>query len=262
MRSLHEFTNPSQFGSITCLAVDRKHVWLVVGTSGGMLTLWDLRFGILLRHWSVGQRRVFKVAVHPSKGKGRWVVVSLEEDAVEDDVSKRHGALVAEVWDVDEGTKVEEFRVVAPGHSQSSSRSAGVYSGGDASDFSMQEATLDPAAAIEALLAAPTATAKPRARLLNPATPADPFVVPSPAPDARSRRPGVRTFLVGLDYALLNDHRLGSSGTLTKDSDAKRAGYLMTGGEDRKVRFWDLDQIDKSTIVSGLDLEDDRPVFT
>mgnify|MGYP001576327366 FL=1 len=160
---------------------------------------------------------------------------------------------------------MEEFRVVAPGHSQASSRSAGVYSGGEASDFSMQDATLDPAAAIEALLAAPAAVAKPRARLLQPPAPADPAVVPSPASDPRSRRPGVRTFLVGLDYALQNDHRIGSSatpGAVTKEGEGKREGYLMTGGEDRKVRFWDLEQIEKSTIVSGLDLEDDRPVFT
>ena len=127
----------------------------------------------------------------------------------------------------------------------------------------MQEATLDPAAAIEALLAAPAGTARPRARLLNPnAPPADPSIVPSLATDTRARRPGVRTLLVGLDYALQNDHRLGSAGVVTKDGEPKRAGYLMTGGEDRKVRFWDLDQIEKSTIVSGLDLEEERPVFT
>lgn len=267
MRSLQEFANPLQFGPITCLAIDRKRVWLVVGTAGGTLTLWDLRFGILLRHWSVGQRRVYQVAVHPTKGKGRWVIVTMEEDAVEDEVSKRHGSLVAEVWDIDLGTKVEEFRVVASGQAQgTSSRSTGVFSGGEQMDFSMREASLNPASAIESLLAAPAVVAKPRARLLAPVGASPSSDVPVPSAELRPSRPGVRTFVLGVDYSHQNDQRVGPAGSASvpsKEGDWNRdAGYLMTGGEDRKVRFWDLESIEKSTIVSGLDLEDDRPLFT
>ncbi|KAI5479132.1 hypothetical protein MNV49_003992, partial [Pseudohyphozyma bogoriensis] len=256
MRSLHEFANPRHFGPITCLCVDPNHVWLVVGTAGGTMTLWDLRFGLLLRSWTVGKRRVHQAALHPSKGKGRWIIVAVEDEIVEDEVSKRNGALVAEVWDIDKGLKVEEFRVIAAGAGQAStaSRSAGVISGGEPAS-AMQESTLNPAAAIEALLAAPTPQVKPRVRLLSPAA--------GGTSAHMAVRPGVRTFLAGVDYSLQHDQRFTHSTMPEAEAESTRGvGYLITAGEDRKVRFWDLDRVDRSMIVSGLDLEEDRPGFT
>src|SRR5438128_892771 len=50
--------NPRSHGVITAMVTDRSHNWLLVGTSRGILTLWDLRFRILLRSW-----------VHPTKSK-------------------------------------------------------------------------------------------------------------------------------------------------------------------------------------------------
>lgn len=262
MRKLHEHTNPNHFGPITCLCIDPNRVWLVAGTASGTMTLWDLRFGLLLRSWCVGKRRVHKAAVHPSKGKNRWVILAIEDDGVEDDVSKRHGALIAEVWDVDRGLKVEEYRAIGAGGQSTSSRSAGLYSSGEPS-FIMQEATLDPSAAIKALVEAISTPVKLRPRLSAPDGISSPLIDPS---RAGASRPGVRTFLAGVDYSLQHDQRFAP--TLTSASESKEAeskkdvGYLLTAGEDRKIRFWDLDKIDRSTVVSGLELEADKPVYT
>lgn len=258
MRTLQTFSNPLPFGPITCLCIDRKRVWLVVGTATGTLTLWDLRFGLLLRSWSVGKGRVHQIAVHPCRGKGRWIVVAMEEE--EGEQGKTAGALVAEVWDVDRGVRAEEYRAVHPGSSASSSSSRPSE---PTSTAAMQDATLDPAAAIEALLAASTATPpKQRIRLGLPSSTDSPSA-PSVAP--RATRPGVRAFLVGVDYSMQSDAGRPStfaSGDLTEGAQGKKdGGYLITGGEDRKLRFWDLGRVGKSAVVSGLEMEDDQPTF-
>ncbi|KAM0754729.1 Other/VPS15 protein kinase [Meredithblackwellia eburnea MCA 4105] len=263
MRSLQEFENPRQYGPITCLTIDKKRAWMVAGTSSGTLTLWDLRFGILLRHWSVGQRRIFQVTVHPSKGKGRWIIVAIEDSSDSTDSIPLGGFLAAEVWDVDEGVKVEEFRVVPSGKGSTSSARAMDALVKVNGSVSMKEATLDPAAAIEALLASSTLPVQPRQKLAIPSL----NEAPDPDAPARLNPPGVRTFLAGIDYAMVHDSRnaptTGATGRSGKEGDSKRdAGFLLTGGEDRKVRFWDLEEVEKSVIVSGLDLEDERPLFS
>ena len=241
MRTLHSLSNPLPFGPITSLCIDRKRVWLVAGTASGTLTLWDLRFGLLLRSWTVGARRIHKVAVHPGKEKanGRWVVVAIEDSGAEEKMS----ALVAEVWDVERGIKVEEFRVVGPG-------TASRASFAQEPSQTMKDAILNPASAIEALLAA-AAPPKARTRLVEPA---------EQLQAQKKSRPGVRAFLVGVDYPLQGDQRYRGQAEEREGKEDK--GYLITGGEDRKVRFWDLGRTERSAVVSGLEMDDERPVFT
>ncbi len=75
MQVLQTLRNPVEYGPITCLCVDKKKAWLLVGTLTGVVCLWDLRFGLKLRAWHVGpnvvgtMHRVNRIAVHPSKGK-------------------------------------------------------------------------------------------------------------------------------------------------------------------------------------------------
>lgn len=244
MRTLHSLSNPLPFGPITSLCIDRKRIWLVVGTSSGTLSLWDLRFGLLLRSWTVGQRRIHKVAVHPGKEKanGRWVVVAIEEEGGEEET----GALVAETWDVERGIKIEEFRVVSR-----ATRVARTSFAHELPSQEMKDAQRDPARAIEQLVAA-AVPPKPRSRLGEPV---------EQVQAQRKNRPGVRAFLVGVDYSLQGDQRYrGQAGEEREGREDK--GYLITGGEDRKVRFWDLGRTERSAVVSGLEMDDERPVFT
>ncbi|ORY02044.1 phosphoinositide 3-kinase regulatory subunit 4 [Clohesyomyces aquaticus] len=52
MSELFTLKNPLQHGTPTCFCVDRKHHWLLLGTSHGVLDLWDLRFKLRLRAWT------------------------------------------------------------------------------------------------------------------------------------------------------------------------------------------------------------------
>ncbi|GAA5975499.1 hypothetical protein JCM5350_002632 [Sporobolomyces pararoseus] len=256
MRSLHSFQNPRHLGPITSICVDRKHLWLVAGTASGTLTLWDLRFGLLLRSWSIGARRIEKVALHPSKGKGRWIVVAAEGEELERKHSRKQGTVVAEVWDLEQGTKVEEFRTISPQQAATSSaalanRTNMFLPNDELPSPAIHETTLDPAAAIEALLASSTAPPTKTSSRTSEQSPA--YILPS-----------IRSFLLGTDYSLQPSARpsVGNPDSLEAREGKKDGGFLLTGGEDRKLRFWDLGRATKSAVVSGLDLDEEIPIFS
>ncbi|KAF2645544.1 phosphoinositide 3-kinase regulatory subunit 4 [Massarina eburnea CBS 473.64] len=51
MNELFTLKNPLDHGTPTCFCVDRKSHWLLLGTSHGVLDLWDLRFKLRLKAW-------------------------------------------------------------------------------------------------------------------------------------------------------------------------------------------------------------------
>ncbi|KAF1839378.1 ARM repeat-containing protein [Decorospora gaudefroyi] len=51
MELLYTLNNPLDHGTPTCFCVDRRAHWLLLGTSHGVLDLWDLRFKLRLKAW-------------------------------------------------------------------------------------------------------------------------------------------------------------------------------------------------------------------
>lgn len=51
MNELFTLNNPLDHGTPTCFCVDRRAHWLLLGTSHGVLDLWDLRFKLRLKAW-------------------------------------------------------------------------------------------------------------------------------------------------------------------------------------------------------------------
>ncbi|KAH8894114.1 ARM repeat-containing protein [Thozetella sp. PMI_491] len=77
MMLLFVLDNPVHHGTPTCFCIDRKRNWLCLATSHGVLDLWDLRFKMRLKGWGVpGKSAIYRVAIHPTKGRGRWVCVA------------------------------------------------------------------------------------------------------------------------------------------------------------------------------------------
>ncbi|PHH64615.1 hypothetical protein CDD81_4226 [Ophiocordyceps australis] len=77
MARLFALENPVQHGTPTCLCVDRKRNWLCVGTSHGIVSLWDLRFKMRLKSWGLpGKRWIHRMSIHPTKGRGKWICVA------------------------------------------------------------------------------------------------------------------------------------------------------------------------------------------
>ncbi|KAL2173811.1 uncharacterized protein P884DRAFT_231482 [Thermothelomyces heterothallicus CBS 202.75] len=77
MTLLYKLENPVHHGTPTCFCVDRRRNWLLLGTSHGVLDLWDLRFKMRLKAWGVpGKGSIYRLSVHPTKGRGKWVCVA------------------------------------------------------------------------------------------------------------------------------------------------------------------------------------------
>lgn len=100
MSTLYSFENPVQHGTPTCFCVDKKHTWLLLGTSHGVLDLWDLRFRLRLKAWGLaGGSPIYRLHVYPFKGRGKWVCVT-----------GGTGQTDVTIWDVEKAQCREVFR--------------------------------------------------------------------------------------------------------------------------------------------------------
>ncbi|KAI1435001.1 hypothetical protein GGR50DRAFT_349876 [Xylaria sp. CBS 124048] len=199
MSLLYILDNPVHHGTPTCFCVDRKRNWLLLGTSHGVLDLWDLRFKVRLKSWGLpGMSAIYRLSLHPVKGRGKWVCVA-----------GGTGLGEVTVWDL-EKTQCRE-----------------IYRAGGAKDGPTEYKAWD------------VDDDKPEGMLGHFATNIE--------PTSSNADRGVRAMVVG-------------AGAMEDQRDV-RYGYILTGGSDKKLRFWDIIRIENSCVFSGLQSEDARPVF-
>lgn len=93
--------NPLHHGTPTCFCMDKsRRTWLLLGTSRGILDLWDLRFLLRLKAWGLPPYNSIKrLQVHPTRGHGKWVCVA---------GGTSHGEIT--VWDIDKLQCREVYR--------------------------------------------------------------------------------------------------------------------------------------------------------
>ncbi|KAL2111613.1 hypothetical protein VUR80DRAFT_9745 [Thermomyces stellatus] len=190
MALLYVLENPVHHGMPTCFCIDRKRNWLCLGTSHGVLDLWDLRFKMRLKGWGIpGGASIYRVCVHPIRGRGKWVCVA---------GGTGQGEVMA--WDLEKTTCREVYRV---GGSKEGPRG---YEAWEVDDERREGMLGRFATAIE------------------------------PSGSGNTDK-GVRTMAVGT--------------ALGEDARDVRHAFLVTGGSDKKLRFWDLSRIENSTVYSG-----------
>lgn len=253
MQVVQTMGNPRHYGPITCLCIDRKRSWIVVGTSTGVLTLWDRRFGLLLKSWHVGVAstgrsvRIHQCVVHPSKGRGKWVMVSVEASKRTADRSFTN---LVEVWDIENSVLMETF-VTRTGSTADAIPEPHELIGVDADT--------SPAAAIAALVRSRQQSAGDgRLVISSRSSSSVDEVLPAPAPD-------VRALVVGLDFgghSTVHRSDFGELGVEAGGSSVRTAGrgFMVSGSEDRKMRLWDLSKLERTTVLSGL-LENEKPSY-
>ncbi|KAK0194518.1 hypothetical protein F5146DRAFT_1036233 [Armillaria mellea] len=239
MCELQTMQNPRHYGPITCMCIDRKRTWIIVGTSTGVLTLWDRRFGLLLKSWHVGVAstgrsiRIHQCVAHPSKGKGKYVMVAVEASKWGSDKSSTN---LVEVWDIERSILVETFVTCT-----SSSTSEPLA---DPQELTGVDADTTSSAAIAALVRNGGDDRRNSAQLST-----------SPAPD-------VRAMVVGFEFGGTHRSEMYDIAADVHSTRSAGRGFVISGSEDRKIRLWDLGRPEKSTVLSGLESEHDRPSYS
>lgn len=204
MTLLYVLENPVHHGAPTCFCVDRKRNWLCVGTSHGIVDLWDLRFRMRLRGWGIpgGNGPIYRLAVHPNKGRLKWLCVS-----------GGTGRGEVTVWDLEKMACREVYRTGG----ESARHSAAIRRPSADTTKSYEAWDVD--------------EDKPEGMLGR-------FVTGEMDEQAEAEDDGgVRALAVGTEQGPTRE---------------VRHAFLLTGGSDRRLRFWDLSRIEKSTIYSGM----------
>ncbi|KAL1939405.1 hypothetical protein VTO73DRAFT_9961 [Trametes versicolor] len=256
MRTVQRMENPRHHGPITCICLDRKRAWVICGTSTGVLSLWDIRFGVLIKSWKVGlgskgrSGRVHQCLVHPTKGKGKWVVVATETPQ---SASEGPSHTVLEVWDIEKTTLVETFAVRTTLNPSEAVE--------EPKEVSVEEAEVSPAAAIAALVRArqeggSSGSSAQRGGVVgHDATRGDTPLSPSP---------DVRAVVAGTEFGghtVVHRSHMAEADSKSASRSSGR-GFLITGSEDCKLRFWDLGRPERSIVLSGLEADGDKPTYS
>ena len=208
MSILYTLKNPVHHGTPTCFCVDIRHGWLLLGTSHGVLDLWDLRFRLRLRAWGLsGGKPIHRIHVHPFKGRGKWVCIA--GGTGQPDIT---------IWDLEKAECREVFRA---GITRSSNKdSIRAYEPWKVDDEKSEEMLSRFATAVE----------------------------PSSGNNTSNPDRGIRALALGLDAP--------------EDGRESKYGFFLTGGSDKKLRFWDVARVETSMVISGLDADEDQPKFT
>lgn len=246
MNILQTMENPRHYGPITALCIDKKRAWIIVGTSTGVLTLWDKRFGLLIKSWRAGvgstgkSVRINQIAIHPSKGRNKDIIVALEASKKTTD---RSSTTLLEVWDIEKSTLVESFttRTGSPADPIP-----------DTLDVIGADAETTPAAAIAALV---------KSRQ-HPSDLTDSSRYPSREELQTQPLPDVRSMVVGSDFGGYSTFHRSDFGDIEASSSRSGArGFMVTGSEDSKLRLWDLGKIEKTAVLSGADTDHEKPSY-
>lgn len=231
MSLLYTLTNPLVHGSPTTFVIDKRHNWLLLGTSHGILDLWDLRFRLRIRSWGLKSgARIQKLCLHPSKGKGKWVVVAAGPEI--------------SVWDIEKPICKEVYRPESASSSHTSS---------SAEAASARAATITSTKPYEPWFPddEPPATRLSRFadRIVANGTLTDPAQLSSSPsfPDTQRRSPaGPDNTITALYIAHDNIHNPSTP------HDPVKVPFLISGGSDRRLRFWDLVRPEYSSVISGI----------
>ncbi|EER38543.1 protein kinase [Histoplasma capsulatum H143] len=231
MTLLYTLENAIHHGTPTTFCLDRKHNWLLLGTSHGILDLWDLRFRLRVKSWGLpAGTPIHRLLIHPLKGRGRWVCVVGGSNDTE-----------IMVWDIDKVQCREVYRTSsAPANKANAADDVpnpsirkNIHLAADTSWKNYEPWRVDedrPEGMLGRFAGNPTSLAGVEPSAGNGA------IFPS---SGSSDYGGIRAIAVGLDVP-------------ENSQEGSKCGFLISGGSDRKVRFWDTTHPDASMIISGL----------
>jgi phosphoinositide-3-kinase regulatory subunit 4 len=215
MEVMYELVNPIQHGTPTTFCISKRWQWLLVGTSHGVLDIWDLRFRLRLRAWTVPRPApITRLTLHPSRKDSKRVKICVAGLTSPSHVS---------VWDLEKLVCIEVYHI-----DQTDGKS-----GLKARDFELLNVDEDKSSAMPSRILGSLAT--------------DPHLSARPSDNGKDRSGGGSGGSAGAVKAFT------MSMHTSPDTSEPRHPFLVTTGPDWKIRFWDTDRIASSMIVNNPD---------
>ncbi|EEP75481.1 hypothetical protein UREG_00327 [Uncinocarpus reesii 1704] len=233
MKEIFTLQNPVHYGMPTTFCVDRKRNWVLVGTTHGILSLWDLRFCVLIKSWGLpGGTPIHRLLIHPLKGRGRWVCVA---------GGAKSGSEIM-VWDIDKMQCREVYRTATTSHGSN------IQGKHTATPPTHRKTHFTPDTTWKSYDPWRVDDERPESLLSRFAA------TSSPEPSSTGvDRNGIHAITIGIDVPEPNP----PAGAQPDSNFASKCGFLISGGSDRTIRFWDASHPDASQIVSAPDLISD-----
>jgi phosphoinositide-3-kinase, regulatory subunit 4 len=250
MKELYSLENPVHHGVPMTFCIGPKHNWLLVGTSHGVLDLWDLRFRVLLKAWGLpGATPIYRIHMHPlaalKTSRGKLVMVAGGSGPNSETT----------VWDIERVQCREVYRC-SPPNGTSQAAFAPLTARELAKLYTPYDPDTDPHSPQSKSMLSRFATS----------TSLDPSPVPNSSSSNSTSTPmdrGIRALAVGTDHVSAylttspTDPKHPTEPSSTADAPHKSAYLLTAGGPDLKLRCWDLTKPETSCIFSGLDILDE-----
>jgi phosphoinositide-3-kinase regulatory subunit 4 len=233
MEIVYILENPVHHGTPTTFCLDRKRNWVVVGTTHGVIDLWDLRFCVRVKAWGLsGGTPIHRLLLHPLKGRGRWICAA---------GGSQSGSEIT-VWDIDKVQCREVYRVSTASASDNTTATnhRNTRFTADTTWKTYEPWWVDEEKPEGMLGRFATTTTPTRGEAALPGSGTTPLSSPS-----STDRNGICALAVGLDVPQEGQDGGGSG-------SGSKCGFLISGGSDRKVRFWDVTHPDASMVVSGV----------
>lgn len=223
MSIVYELQNPVQHGAPTTFCIQRRRQWLVIGTSHGVLDLWDLRFRLRLRSWTVRKPSpISRISLHPGRRSNQKQKICVAGFTDPGHVS---------IWDLEKAVCSEIYHVIPES---------------DISTLKLNARDFELINVDEEKSSASVST-----RILG-AVSLDTNLSPqaNETPSKRGTAPGaIRTFSLMMH--------------IPPDGSDSRYHYLVSAGPDWKIRFWDSSRLENSGVINGHDAKDESaaPLF-
>jgi phosphoinositide-3-kinase regulatory subunit 4 len=215
MEVMYELVNPIQHGTPTTFCISKRWQWLLIGTSHGVIDIWDLRFRLRLRAWTVPRpASITRLTLHPSRKDSKRVKICVAGLTSPSHVS---------VWDLEKLVCIEVYHV-----DQTDGKT-----GLKARDFELLNVDEDKSSTMPSRILGSLAT--------------DPHLSARPSDNGKDKSGGGSGGSAGAVKAFT------MSMHTSPDSSEPRHPFLVTTGPDWKIRFWDTDRISSSMIVNDKD---------
>eukprot|EP01156_Anaeramoeba_ignava_P011516 Anaeramoba_ignava/a483709_22.p1 GENE.a483709_22~~a483709_22.p1 ORF type:complete len:1912 (+),score=612.18 a483709_22:65-5800(+) len=200
-----KFEMNKEFGVVTALMSEPKSNWSAIGTFGGVIQCFDLRFLIPFQTWTHPSRQpILTLQNYPGTQKKMWIITSSSS------------ANEMSIWDVKNAKCRQVFRVVDS--ESDTSKSFGEY-------------------------------------------------FKSPSNSNLYKQQNIDTLLLSNeinDYSILNSDipsvKQKQNNSIRAIYCSNKHSFLLTGGQDSRLRYWDTNKAENSFIISGQDSPKDTKI--